>query len=949
MVHLITMHPTRQPLFAKHKENIVPHRNQIHSTLSRFTLLLFLAASSLPVNATQPQGQTGPSMMAAQSKQESQLLEPGKPPIKREMSAAEPHRYHFAAKAGEYVRVIVEQRGIDVLVKLYGPDDRVIVEVDTTSRDGTQGPEDVRAIAEVSGTYRLEVLPLEPSAKPGHYDVRIEEQRAATQKDQDHLSAERAGKEAEAFRSKGDAQSLRNAIAKFEEAARFRHAAGEISMEGEMLFFVGNIYAALHNAQRALEYYEKARRILRSDEKNSFFAATLNELGAVYASLNYPQKALDRYREAQRLFQSLNLRAQVATTFHNMGQIYRSVNDKEEALRYYEVEALPIMRELKGHPDLPFTLSNLGELYYSMDKPGKALDLYNEALPLFRTIKEDQRLPPFYRNKYILGEARTLNNLAQLKGGQASTRGEAFENYEQALRIFQQFGDIPDEVATLGNMGTLYELSGRKEEALKSYLRAIDLLETLRASVTVGELRAGIADFLALVYKAGLLYMSMRQGAEAFKLTELARARTFLDQIGNVRPGLLQTTDEQLIKDRQKLESDINTLERMIEQGGAQPEVETDHTDYDAAQHLYEDLLIRYKLADPANASARSVQTLSLPEVQRQLDKETTLLSYFVGPDETLAFVITQGTFQAVKIPVKDKVLIEKIRWFRTFPKPENTSTAAPDPSGVPLKQLYDLLISPVRPYLKTQTIGVIPHRELHFLPFAALTDGRQYFGAKHSLFYLPSASALPFIMKSNPVGTRMLALAQSRAARVAPLHYADAEAETVARLYNTRALTTGTSSKSEFLKRAAEYNLIHIAAHARRDTVSPLFYGISLGADKENTEKLEIREIYHLNLSQTSLVVLSACHTNWGIPTQGDDIIALNRAFLHAGASTVIASLWLVDDKATGELMAAFYKYLKRGMSKAEALRAAQSDTRRNHPDPFYWASFVLTGNPGR
>jgi CHAT domain-containing protein len=334
-------------------------------------------------------------------------------------------------------------------------------------------------------------------------------------------------------------------------------------------------------------------------------------------------------------------------------------------------------------------------------------------------------------------------------------------------------------------------------------------------------------------------------------------------------------------------------------------------------------------------------------DVQRQLDKDTTLLSYFVGPDETLAFVITQNSFRAVRIWVKDKELIKEIAWFRAFPNLGNSPAAAPDLS-VTLKQLYNQLIAPVRPYLKTRTVAIIPHRELHFLPFAALTDGLHYFGAQHTLFYLPSASALPYIKREVP-GTRMFALAQSRASRYPRLYYADAEAKTVAGLYNTQPLTTGTTSKSEFLKQSADYSLIHIAAHARQDTVSPLFYGISLGADKDHTEKLEVREIYQLNLSQTSLVVLSACHSDWGIPTQGDDVIALDRAFLYAGASTVIASLWLVDDKSTSELMASFYKYLKNGMSKAEALRAAQSDTRRKHPDPFYWASFVLTGDPGR
>src|SRR6185436_16267674 len=104
------------------------------------------------------------------------------------------------------------------------------------------------------------------------------------------------------------------------------------------------------------------------------------------------------------------------------------------------------------------------------------------------------------------------------------------------------------------------------------------------------------------------------------------------------------------------------------------------------------------------------------------------------------------------------------------------------------LKQLHAWLIAPVRRYIKTRTVGIIPHKELHYLPFAALTDGRHYFGDEHTLFYLPSASALPFIQRNKPGGEPMLAFAQSRAARLPQLRFADAEAKNVAALYNTEA-----------------------------------------------------------------------------------------------------------------------------------------------------------------
>jgi CHAT domain-containing protein len=132
-------------------------------------------------------------------------------------------------------------------------------------------------------------------------------------------------------------------------------------------------------------------------------------------------------------------------------------------------------------------------------------------------------------------------------------------------------------------------------------------------------------------------------------------------------------------------------------------------------------------------------------------------------------------------------------------------------------------------------------------------------------------------------------------------------------------------------------------------NATNPLFSRILLSPDGADAGAVEVREVYGLDLSGTDLVALSACETQLGEHGRGDDIVGLNRAFMAAGASHVVASLWTVDDAATSMLMRAFYKNLKRGMSKAAALQAAQAATRKKYPHPYYWAAFVLTGDPGK
>lgn len=102
--------------------------------------------------------------------------------------------------------------------------------------------------------------------------------------------------------------------------------------------------------------------------------------------------------------------------------------------------------------------------------------------------------------------------------------------------------------------------------------------------------------------------------------------------------------------------------------------------------------------------------------------------------------------------------------------------------------------------------------------------------------------------------------------------------------------------------------------------------------------------KLYSLNL-EVDLVTLSACETGLSKIANGDDLVGLTRGFLYAGSSSIVASLWKVDDRATAELMTRFYKELLKN-DKVEALREAQLETKKKYPHPYYWASFQLTGN---
>ena len=276
------------------------------------------------------------------------------------------------------------------------------------------------------------------------------------------------------------------------------------------------------------------------------------------------------------------------------------------------------------------------------------------------------------------------------------------------------------------------------------------------------------------------------------------------------------------------------------------------------------------------------------------------------------------------------------------------------------LTKLYNWLHRSHKAVSHHSCTGIVPNGVLHYLPFAALSaDGKSYLSDDYVLFSLPSASTLPYVQSKEQdrekaqagktaANQTLLAMSEGEAQGLPALQNADKEAQAVASLYDVQALTGQSATEQAFRDKAGESYIIHVAAHGQLNTASPLFSRVVLAPSSNQDGSLEVHEVYELDLHSTDLVVLSACQTDLGAQSKGDDIVGLNRAFIYAGTPSVIASLWSVDDQATSMLMTSFYTHLKAGEGKAEALRSAQQETRGKYPNPYYWAAFVLSGSPG-
>jgi CHAT domain-containing protein len=263
-----------------------------------------------------------------------------------------------------------------------------------------------------------------------------------------------------------------------------------------------------------------------------------------------------------------------------------------------------------------------------------------------------------------------------------------------------------------------------------------------------------------------------------------------------------------------------------------------------------------------------------------------------------------------------------------------------------PARRLYDRLLAPVPGALDRPRLVIVPHGPLHYLPWAALTDGRQTLAERAAPTFLPSAGVLRFLAARTaaPARTMLILGNPDLGDKAFDLPGAQAEARAIRGIWpDSTVLLRKAATKSALTRAGGLFRIIHVAAHGEFVADRPLDSRILLSPEGEDDGRLTAGDLYGLRLA-ADLVTLSACETGMGQVLSGDDVVGLTRGFLYAGAASIVASLWPVSDAETQFLMTGFYRNLK-SLPKAEALRRAQLETMRRFPHPFFWSAFQLTG----
>jgi CHAT domain-containing protein len=344
-----------------------------------------------------------------------------------------------------------------------------------------------------------------------------------------------------------------------------------------------------------------------------------------------------------------------------------------------------------------------------------------------------------------------------------------------------------------------------------------------------------------------------------------------------------------------------------------------------------------------------------LKNVQSRLGEDEAVLAFLSGVDRLDVFVVRRRLVRHTSAPIGNRVLAQRVRLARELVAGPRRAPEAPEALG----DLYELLLGPAErgEFLAgVKHVIVVPHASLGAFPFAALWNRRngKFLVEERTVSYLPTIAALT-------AGPRETRVSPDRLVVFAPLSGSlpgtVTEARAIVKVRPGTEMRFGSASSESGVRAALRANeSVHIASHGSHNSQNPLFSRMTVGMSRARGSAddghLDVHEILGLHTG-SRLVFLSGCETGLGSGTdspfeQASEEGSLAQAFLIAGAQTVVATLWRVDDAESVDLAKTFYEQTRSGGTPADALAAAQRAAIRSQSG-YSWAAYTVSGMSGR
>lgn len=748
---------------------------------------------------------------------------------------------------------------------------------------------------------------------------------------------------------------------------------------------LGLVYTNNENKQLAVQYHEQSFVMRRKlfGAQSIEVANSYNNLGRVYIK-DDPLQALIYFNRAKAIYEEKlgnssrrALRANLNIAFADMEQ-----SNFDEALKQLnEVKLIYDATYEEEHPNKAYIQSIIGRVHLEKKEYEKALLNQKEALQMYISLFGEKH-PDVANTYYLIGEIYKAK----------SEFKTSVEFYQRAI-----YANLPEQVYT-----DIYDLP-----SLQNYFNADILLRTLQAkAIALGALhfekslnvrdivgaieayqkcdelitivrrkRLNEQDKLRLgqiakeVYENGIQlslilseqsFNKKKHLQTAFDFCERSKSSVLLEAITESKAKKFAGIPDEQIQLEDSLKDEISYLEQQL----AQPENADNQEMKDllfSYQNTYRDFIASLETNYPEYFKLKYDQNIaSVESVQKHLDEDAAMLSYFVGNDELYIFIITAKGIKAERRRIEEN--FDKLSsGLRNAIKYNSKSTFFKS-----AKSLYSLLI-PDLPTIISELV-ILPDGALGTLPFEAFIDpddesdtfvNADFLIRKYHISYDYSATLFnerhaddkqinPEILLIAPISF------ENNEVKMSSLPGSEKEVDEIRFLFmgsncETKTQIGNDASEANFKsENLGKYRYLHFATHGMVNESEPALSRIFLKPDQNEDGSLYTGEIYNLNID-ADLVTLSACETGLGKVAKGEGIVGLSRALQYAGANNIIVSLWQVADASTAQMMIEFYKYNLNNEHHGynTALRQAKLSllSTEEYARPYYWAPFILVG----
>ena len=724
------------------------------------------------------------------------------------------------------------------------------------------------------------------------------------------------------------------AIKYYEKALEISTAIGQRPGIASSNSELGNAYRRLGQYQKAIKYYKKGLEISTAIGDQSGIASNNSDLGDANLYLGEYQKAIKYYEKGLEISSAIGHQSGIASNNGNLGNAYLRLRDCQKAIKYYE-KSLEISSAIGGKSGIASSNGNLGNAYRSLGEYKKAIEYSEKSLEICSAIGDQ------------LGIACSNCNL----GNAYHCLGEyqkAIEYYEKCLEISSSIGDQSGIASNNSNMGCAY-LDSKEYQKARSYLEeAIMLFDKIFLNFVPDQNKL---YFTLQYFKTHRLLMScflyLERATSALLVIDLGKVKELRFCIEKYKNCAATEMNDFALTTWNRIracdeETEIEEIKQIIQMG---------RNDTSILVYVLDDEFLNIWVLNE-DFFFRKVEVFSLE----------TILSMIVDLLEKVNVVLGRNSSFQENVSVEN--IYNPVNW------PSAILSRKPQPKGAVgkksnfgssleiLKHLFQLLIYPVKNSLKGSKLIVVPDKQLFFTPFSSLVDEKDHFlTCEYSIQITPSLHTLKASMQrandSNIgfalfIGNPTVEKISLNGEVFTSLPGAAEEAKYLANLFQARPLLGREAKKQVVLQHLSEASIIHIAAHAESKR-GEIILAPNSSRDQPNPESFLLTQEYITSITvKARMVVLYCCYTGKG-KVSSEGVIGITRSFLAAGARSVLATLWPINDKATKEFMEKFYGELLEETPVCEALRRTKNIFQEHKNNTYQsiriWAPFTIYG----